>query len=69
MDNFVSSSVSGDQYASSIGIPKLYDNMKEFITSFEDSTINKRRTKNKNKKKKPRKTANTPLKFVGESKK
>jgi DNA-directed RNA polymerase specialized sigma subunit len=67
MDSFISSSVHGDQYASSIGIPKLYDNMKEFISTFEDSTINKRRAKNKDKKKKPKKSANTPLKFVGES--
>jgi hypothetical protein len=53
---------------STLGVPKLYDNMREFITTFENTTENKKKNKNK-KKKKPRRSANTPLKFVGESKK
>jgi hypothetical protein len=51
---------------SSLGMPKLYDNMKEFITTFEDSVESKKKTKKKPQKK--RKSANTPLKFVGEDK-
>jgi hypothetical protein len=52
---------------STIGIPKLYDNMKEFITTFEETAQNKKNTKKKPKPQK-RKSANTPLKFVGEDK-
>lgn len=51
---------------STLGMPKLYDNMKEFITAFETTTENKK--KGKVKKKKQKRSANTPLKFVGEEK-
>ena len=53
------------QNISAIGIPKLYDNMQEFITSFEDSINNKK--KQKIKKKKPKKlAANNLLRHIGE---
>ena len=48
---------------SAIGIPKLYDNMKEFITSFEESINNKKKQK---KKKTKKLAANNLMRHIGE---
>lgn len=56
---------------SSTGVPKLYDNMREFIKTYEESTEKKRHMaglQQKKKKKRIKRNANTPLKFVGETK-
>jgi hypothetical protein len=53
---------------STLGMPKLYDNMKEFITNFEDTVESKKKSKKKKTKVKTSRNANTPLKFVGETK-
>ena len=60
---------SAGESVSSTGVPKLYDNMREFIHTFEESTEKKKnKTNTKAKKVTKRKSANTPLKFVGETK-
>ena len=55
----------GEAVSSATSIPKLYDNMREFIQTYEESTEKKKNRTNTRVKRATR-NANTPLKFVGE---
>jgi hypothetical protein len=74
MDDLIVNQSGDHQHISTTGFGKMYDNMREFVGTYEEAIENKKKTKNQNNsaasgKKRKRSSANTPLKFVGEDKK
>lgn len=74
MDDLIVTQSGDHQNISTTGFGKMYDNMREFVGTYEEALENKKKTKKKqttsnNKKNSRRKgSANTPLKFIGEDK-
>jgi DNA-directed RNA polymerase specialized sigma24 family protein len=72
MDDLMVNQSGERQSISTTGFGKMYDNMREFVGTYEEAIENKKKTKKKSEKgttgKRGRKSANTPLKFVGETK-